>query len=206
MQRVNQPLKIKSFQNLKLAHADCEFDLVIEQGLVHWLVGENGIGKSSFFHYLKEEKKQHPDWNIAFLDQFPLDPLVNMNVRGLLDMLTECSVLDQNWIEEIRLGESLPIGSFMETRVHDLSGGQNQLLKLFLCFGQNRDFYFIDEPFLNLDLNRSEMLQALINRVCDHHRGVLIIEHRESMMELFGHKKTFMMQYKTQDVVEISLC
>lgn len=145
------------------------------------LTGENGVGKSTFFHYLKNHRAQiFGNFTCAFMDQFPLAPLSELRGKDIINILQQDlqgfdAAFAHKFLDEARMTKLL------ENTVESYSGGENQMFKFALLISQKAQFYFLDEPLQYLDnQNIIKLLTELRKR---DNKYILIIEHRKEKIE-----------------------
>lgn len=172
-------MKIKAQKIFNIRHLSVSCDLELRTG-INLLTGSNGIGKSTFFHYLKNYRSELiPGLTCAFMDQFPLLPLSELRGEDIIHILNK----DISWFRAdiaYSLVEFLSLKKLLCHKVESYSGGENQLFKFILLLSQDVDCYFLDEPLQYLDDHNISLVLEKIQNLKD--KKVLIIEHRKEKL------------------------
>ena len=179
-----------------------EASIHIEKGEKLALIGESGIGKSTFIKLLMryfDTKKGH-----VFIDGTNIKSIPTASLRLKQTLVSQETYLFNDTIENnIKIGckdasleevieaakkasihefiESLPKG--YQTKVGELGGmvssGEKQRLGLARAFLHNGDVLILDEPTSNLDaLNEGSILKSIQDYGQD--KTVILISHRKS--------------------------
>ncbi len=155
----------------------------LTRGDVLGLVGPNGVGKTTLIKALMGQARVFggtlrlaPGVRIAWLPQHPVRlPEMPLTVRELI-----------TW----RLGTPpgpLPqtLAMVLEVRLDRLSGGQYQLLMLWLTLAVPSDLVFLDEPSNHLDRHHWEEAVAAI-AAARTDRAILIVSHDLDFLAAVG--------------------
>ncbi|MFN8369230.1 MAG: ATP-binding cassette domain-containing protein [Bacteriovoracaceae bacterium] len=185
-----EQVSLKPHQILSTLKSNSTLDLI--PGLAVALTGENGVGKSTFFHALKTVANQNLKLknNCSFLDQLPLQPLSHLRGIDYLNTIIEfCpqTVLTKN-LKAFELIEQFSFHQHLEKRVVELSGGENQTLKILGTFLINGGFYFLDEPTHFLDINRRNTLENYLKSLLKQNKSLFMIEHDQLFLRNICNK------------------
>ncbi|WP_067924349.1 ABC transporter ATP-binding protein [Alicyclobacillus shizuokensis] len=163
-------------------------DLTIPAGRVVGVLGPNGSGKSTLFRMITGLVRpdagrirvfgEAPGWrtnrDIAYLPdraRWYSDHTVQQAFRWA-----------ETFLPGFSLEEALGLAEFMKLpldgRVRDMSRGQEARVMLILCIARRVPLIILDEPFTGIDtVSREKIIDALIDRVSDGERTVLISTH-----------------------------
>ena len=187
-------LRLKSDSPLIMAHGKFHFSFDLMPGQSVALVGPNGIGKSTFLHFLKTRfRSDYPLLLPGFLEQFPLSPLGEVSGRDLLEMLSEefpDRILYRPWRDYALLKE-LKWREKIDRPICQLSGGENQVLKILAHFFLRTDVHFLDEPSNHLDDRKKEVL---VRTMVECLAGPLSSASQASSMLVIDHDLSFLRQ------------
>ncbi len=148
------------------------------RGDVIGVLGENGIGKSTFMKALAgliETSIGRLDLGIkiAYKPQIvkPFDMLVS---DALLNMAPEY----QNDMSITSALNKLGINRIINKNVKNLSGGELQKLAIMMTLMQKADIYLIDEPSANLDIeDRLECMNIISSFISSRSKCAIVVDH-----------------------------
>jgi ATP-binding cassette, sub-family E, member 1 len=166
------------------------FSMHVESGLVKkhdvvGILGENGIGKTTFAKIVAGELK--PDTGsveshikIAYKPQH-IDTDSTMTVREFLhDAISHYESI---------LIRPLNLEMFYDQELCSLSGGQLQIVTIVKCLSQNAQLYMMDEPSAYLDTEQRLNVSKLIRDVMlESGKTALIIDHDLLFVDYFSDK------------------
>ncbi|AQU79482.1 MULTISPECIES: metal ABC transporter ATP-binding protein [Planococcus] len=172
-------------------------DLTLEQGKVLGIIGPNGAGKSTllkallnlvsidqgsieiFGETLKENRKR-----IAYVPQrnqydwdFPIHVLdtVLIGTYPNLGIFKRPKKKDKEWAYECL--KKVGMEEFSNRQIGELSGGQQQRVFLARALAQKADIFFLDEPFVGIDVSSEEMIVKLLKDLRDQGKTVVVVHH-----------------------------
>lgn len=178
-------LKIKIGENFKIASKPVIGEMDLHPKGLHLVLGSNGVGKTSFFNYLLAHQSKFGMQGMAsFAPQYRIAPVNSMTVLQMFNQAyanfearVKCAPLDYELFDVFNATHLLA------KNVTNLSGGENQLVKILLTFYLKANYYFLDEPFQFLDTHK---FKVLFNYIVNHPTAAMvIIDHRNP--ELLSH-------------------
>jgi len=113
--------------------------------------------------------------NIAEVLDLPVDGALGFFGNGKANTPPAHAILQR--MADVGLGY-LRLGQPLTT----LSGGERQRLKLATHMGEEGGIYVLDEPTSGLHLADLEQLLALLDRLVDAGKSVIVIEHHQAVM------------------------
>lgn len=103
-------------------------EINLKKDYINLILGENGIGKSSILYFLiKNQNKFFSNIDISVVSQKRLETINHLSGNGLLDLYRKLErPKSLSLYEEIKDA----CDSFLHMPINELSGGQNQMLKI----------------------------------------------------------------------------
>ncbi|KTD61967.1 ATP-binding cassette domain-containing protein [Legionella shakespearei] len=164
----------------------------------HFMVGDNGCGKSTLAKTLAQPSSQVSHFGVVgYLNQ-ELNPFAGtvaekLNIAAILDALHRCEegalsekdydLLENNWDIKAVLEKQLDAYGLPNTIITEpyisLSGGMRTRLNLLHLERQQCDFYILDEPSNHLDRASRDWLLQWIKL----HPACLIISHDLTLLK-----------------------
>ncbi len=155
------------------------FNLKTEEGVLYknevvGILGENGIGKTSFIKILAglipvDSGEITTEIKVAYKSQY---------------LETESEMLVAEFLQEAiskynhQLIGSLGIDSLLTRKLNQLSGGELQRVAIVRCLSQEAQLFLLDEPSAYLDVEQRLLVSKVIkNVVQERDLTVLVVDH-----------------------------
>ena len=138
------------------------------------ILGENGIGKTTFVRILAEDIKQ---------DKGEITQKVKVSYKPqYLDAASDELVANvlQKAIQKYSAAviNPLNIKPLLMRKVSELSGGELQRVAIALCLGQDADLYLLDEPSAYLDVEQRLVVSKVIKELMElKGKSALVVDH-----------------------------
>lgn len=187
--------------DLTVAYRDApvlwDIDLVVPEGVLMAIVGPNGAGKTTLIKSilgllptaagrievlgapLAERRR-----DVAYVPQrgsvdwdFPTSVLdvVLMGTYGRLGWIRRPGAEERAQASEAL--EQVGMADFADRQIAQLSGGQQQRVFLARALVQNARVYLMDEPFQGVDATTEKAIVALLQRLREEGKTVLVVHH-----------------------------
>jgi energy-coupling factor transporter ATP-binding protein EcfA2 len=175
-------LHIKIHRSVLRSQLRWKVDVSLGAGVCHRLAAPNGSGKTSF---LEELKLQWPDLFpthlLGFCDQASLAPFQDLTVEAMMDVLWD--VVPQRRIgsgwRQLPWWQASDVRHWWARKVSQLSGGENQWVKILMMRTIVSDVWLLDEPFQSLDQNRQSELWGLLGEWLAAGKYLVLVHHGE---------------------------
>lgn len=72
---------------------------------------------------------------------------------------------------------------FAKRQISELSGGQQQRVFLARALAQEADFFFMDEPFVGIDVSSEDVMIQILRKLRDQGKTIFVVHHDLSKVE-----------------------
>lgn len=182
--------------------------LELESGNIYGVVGPNGAGKSTLFKSILElidissgeikvfgkdvnevrkrlayvPQKDEVDWNfpatvtdIVMMGRYPhkkiLERLNKQDDEIANKAMSDIGILD-----------------LADRQIGELSGGQQQRVFIARALCQQADIFFLDEPFVGVDITTEEKIIAILKELARQNKTLLVVHHDLASVEKYFNK------------------
>ncbi|MEI3613852.1 metal ABC transporter ATP-binding protein [Pseudogracilibacillus sp. SO30301A] len=81
--------------------------------------------------------------------------------------------------------EKVGMQDFSNRQIAELSGGQQQRVFLARALAQNADFFFLDEPFVGIDVASEEVIIKILKSLRDAGKTIFVVHHDLSKVKSY---------------------
>lgn len=171
--------------------------LSVNTGNLVGIIGPNGAGKSTFLkamlNLIPKDKGAvkvlgkpitEVRKSIAYVPQrndidwdFPITVLdaVLIGTYPHLKMFRRPKKKDKEWAMECL--QRVGMQEFSKRQIGELSGGQQQRVFLARALAQKADLFFLDEPFVGVDVSSEETIVNILKELCRQGKTVIVVHH-----------------------------
>src|SRR5690625_2081418 len=167
------------------------------------IIGPNGAGKSTLMKAILglipkdsgtvefyEQPIKNVRKKIAYVPQrsnidwdFPIivRDTVLLGTYPNLGLFRRPKKSDKEWANHCL--EKVGMQDFSERQIAELSGGQQQRVFLARALAQKADFFFLDEPFVGIDVASEKMIINILKKLRDEGKTVFVVHHDLTKVE-----------------------
>ncbi len=176
-----------------------------ESGKLIGVLGPNGAGKSTLMKamlglihkdsgYVKIGTKSIDETrkNIAYVPQrsnidwnFPIVVIdaVLIGTYPKLGLIRRPRKADKEWAMECL--KKVGMEDFAKRQIGELSGGQQQRVFLARALAQRADYFFLDEPFVGIDVSSEEVIIDILRELKNDGKIVFVVHHDLSKVQSY---------------------
>lgn len=153
------------------------FSLVSKEGMLHkqkvvGVLGENGIGKTTFVKILAGALKQ---------DKGEIREEVKVSYKSQYlgkEPVPVAAVMHEALKYKTELLDPLGINPLMYKSLHELSGGELQRVAIAVCLSKEADLFLLDEPSAYLDVEQRLIVSKVMRDFTElHNKTALVVDH-----------------------------
>jgi len=209
-----------------------EVSLHCAPGMLHFLQGKNGSGKSTFFNILQGHLDSHAqlsgtfslDNEVTKVENNQVDTRFTQQIKTVVQQV-DTMIADQFSVEQNLQCANLPTYPGLKKlphakelaiiqefnidktkRAEQLSGGQKQILAIVMALQKPTKLLLLDEPTAALDPKNAHMvIQCLQKLAQELDITVLIISHDKELVLTYAPGQYFEIQQDDSDVRTISV-
>jgi len=185
--KVKREMKLTSWQNVEKKLGS--FSLAAKEGELFkgetiGVLGENGIGKTSFVKILAGVLKEDAgeiieNVAVSYKPQY-LEASDDLVMSILHDAMTKY---------EIQLARPLDLQPLLLKKINELSGGELQRVAIALCLSKDAKLYLLDEPSAFLDVEQRLIVSRTIRNFMEEKNATgLIVDHDLLFVDYLSEK------------------
>ncbi|MCM3111213.1 metal ABC transporter ATP-binding protein [Lederbergia lenta] len=177
----------------------------VDTGKLIGIIGPNGAGKSTMMKAMlglipRDKGEVEVDGKpiaevrkkIAYVPQrsnidwdFPIvvKDTVLLGTYPKLGILRRPKKEDKEWAMECLT--KVGMGKYANSQIGELSGGQQQRVFLARSLAQKADCFFLDEPFVGIDVSSEEVIIKILKGLRDEGKTVFVVHHDLTKVESY---------------------
>lgn len=182
-----------------------DINFTIDTGKLIGIIGPNGAGKSTMMKAMlglipkdnggiEVDGKPIQDMRkrIAYVPQrsnidwdFPIivKDTVLLGTYPKLGLFHRPTKKDKEWAMECLA--KVGMEEFADSQIGELSGGQQQRVFLARSLAQNAELFFLDEPFVGIDVASEEVIINILKGLRDDGKTVFVVHHDLTKVESY---------------------
>lgn len=189
-----------SYDNQKIVLDNVELEIT-EAG-IYGIIGPNGAGKSTLMKALLhlipfqgrvqigDEQEGAPKHQVAYVEQRShIDFNFPITVRECVSLGTFSTIgigrcLGKKQYDKVDYYlQEVGLSEYANHSIKALSGGQFQRMLVARCLVQEKDYIFLDEPFVGIDSVSEAIIVKLLKALKEQGKIILVVHHDLSKVE-----------------------
>lgn len=196
-------------KNLSVSYYDKEViknvDFSFKTGKLIGILGPNGAGKSTLIKAIlgliprdsgkitfENQPLKAVQRSIAYVPQrsnidwdFPIivKDTVLLGTYPGLGLFRRPKKEDKKWAMECL--EKVGMEKLAHSQIGELSGGQQQRVFLARALAQKAKYFFLDEPFVGIDVSSEEVIIHILKKLRDEGKTVFVVHHDLTTVESY---------------------
>lgn len=173
-----------------------DVNLTIPTAQITGIIGPNGAGKSTLLKSILGlidyqgsvtfggNKLKYVQKNIAYVEQrqdLDLSFPINVFDTVLLGTYPNLGLIKRPGKKEKQLAktalETVDMQDYSQRQISELSGGQLQRVFIARAIAQQPDWFFLDEPFVGIDVVSEEVIVKVLKKLRDEGKSMVIVHH-----------------------------
>lgn len=124
-------------------------------------------------------QRSNIDWNFPII----VKDTVLIGTYPKTGLLRRPKKADKEWaLECLKL---VGMEEFANRQIGELSGGQQQRVFLARALAQKADYFFLDEPFVGIDVSSEEVIINILRKLKDEGKIVFVVHHDLSKVKTY---------------------
>jgi len=162
--------------------------LEVEAGKIYGVIGPNGAGKSTLFKAILGLLEV--DNGSVKIEGKPIEKMRNDII--LMGRYPHKKVFQRLNKEDKEIAmqalEEVGMTAFKDRQIGELSGGQQQRVFIARALCQESDIYFLDEPFVGVDMLTEAKIIQILKRLAQEGKTLLVVHHDLSTVRKYFDK------------------
>lgn len=152
-------------------------------GLIRKDSGTVHVGKRDISEVRKEiayvPQRSNIDWNFPII----VKDTVLLGTYPKVGLFHRPKRKDKEWAMECL--KTVGMESFANRQIGELSGGQQQRVFLARALAQKADYFFLDEPFVGIDVSSEEVIIDILRGLKEAGKIVFVVHHDLSKVKSY---------------------
>ncbi|MDV6378423.1 metal ABC transporter ATP-binding protein [Sporosarcina sp. GW1-11] len=152
-------------------------------GLIHKDHGSVKIGSKTIDEMRKQiayvPQRSNIDWNFPIV----VKDTVLLGTYPKIGILRRPRKADKEWAMECL--KQVGMEEFANRQIGELSGGQQQRVFLARALAQKADYFFLDEPFVGIDVSSEEIIINILRELREAGKIIFVVHHDLSKVKSY---------------------